>query len=138
MLTAFVREINAVLEKHDFEPGTIQSVMLDGATRHVEIIRFVTGPSGKKVLDLTNGQPLLTRETYSMLVPDAPFDEGNLTAEQVMAQPVGTVIAGSDGVELTRRLDGRYANDDDTDVVVDVEQFVGSGGPVRLVKRGGE
>lgn len=141
MLTPFMKELNALLEEHGYEPKTIHTVTVDGSTRHVHMLRFVLGPNGKKVLDPTNGQPLMTRESYPLMVEDVrPFNEDNLTAEQIMSLPAGTVIAGSDGVELTRRPDGRYTNDpvDPTDQIVDMDQYVGSCGPVRLVKRGGE
>lgn len=68
MLTPFMQELTALLEKHGYEPATVQTVTIDGPTKHLDIIRYVTGPNGRKVLDPSNGQPLLTRETYSLLV----------------------------------------------------------------------
>lgn len=142
MLTPFMKELTELLEKHDFEPKTIHTVSVDGSTKHVDILRFASGPNGHKVLDPVNGQPLLTRETYPLLLedPNPDFQEDDLTPEQIMALPVGSVIAGSDGMELTRRPDGRYTNAeyDPTDIVVDVEGFAKGFAPVRLVKRGGE
>lgn len=72
MLTPFMQELTALLEKHGYEPRTVQALTIDGPTHHMDVVRYVTGPNNKKVLDPSNGQPLLTRETYSLRLEEAP------------------------------------------------------------------
>lgn len=69
MLTPFMKELTALLEKHNFDAATIQTVTVDGPSRHMDIVRYVVNPkTGKRMVDPLNGQPLLTRETYPLLV----------------------------------------------------------------------
>lgn len=68
MLTPFMKELTALLEKQGYDAATIQTVTVDGPSHHMDIVRYVVGPNGKRMVDPSNGQPLLTRETYPLLV----------------------------------------------------------------------